>query len=131
MHTIFTIHSHLRWLVVGVLLIALIKLLITWMRRSDFSGLDRGLLSAAIGMIDLQVVLGLVLMFGLDGGFPRPRVEHGFTMVLAAVCVHLTARWKRADSITRARNSYVLLLLAALLIFIAVMRLPGGWARGM
>lgn len=126
MDLLLTIHSHTRWLVAAVILLAMIKLLITWLRRSEFGGADRGLLSAAIGLIDLQVLIGIALAIGL-GGFPRPRMEHITTMLLAAVAAHMTARFKRAEGTTRARNSFLLLLLAALLIAVGVIRLRGSW----
>ncbi|MBS1911189.1 MAG: hypothetical protein JST22_04325 [Bacteroidetes bacterium] len=126
MDVLLKIHSGTRWVVAGVIVLALIKLLSTWLRRSEFGGGDRGLLSAAVGLIDLQVLIGIVLAIGL-GGFPRPRMEHVVTMILAAVAAHSTARFKRADSTTRARNSFLLLLVAAVLIAVGVIRLRGGW----
>ncbi len=128
---LYSLHSHMRWLVAATVLLALIKLMITWLRGTPFGGGDRGLLAAAIGLIDLQVLLGLVLLFALDGTFPRYRLEHATTMLLATVAAHVTARWKRSDSTVRARNSYFALLIAALLIVVGVMRLSGGWMRGM
>lgn len=123
----YTLHQHMRWLVAIALLVAVVKLLVTWIRRSDFSALDRRLLSAAVGMIDLQVLFGLVVLFSVGGGFPRPRMEHAVTMVLAALAAHTTARWKKYDARIRARNSAIVLLIAILLVVVGVVRLKGGW----
>jgi hypothetical protein len=131
MDFLLTVHSYTRWLVAALVLIALIKLAITWSRKTPFSGADRGLLSTAIGLIDLQVLMGIILLIGLGQGFPRYRIEHGVTMLVAAVAAHMTAKWKKLDGPTRARNSFIALLIATLLIFVGVMRLPGGWMRGM
>jgi hypothetical protein len=75
--------------------------------------------------------MGIILLIGLGQGFPRYRIEHGVTMLVAAVAAHMTAKWKKLDGPTRARNSFIALLIATLLIFVGVMRLPGGWMRGM
>lgn len=131
MEILYTIHSHMRWLVAAMVVIALVKLAITWSRGGNFGGGDRGILSAAVGLIDLQMLLGIILLFGLDQGFPRYRIEHGATMILAVIAAHITAKWKRAEGPVRARNSFIALLIAALLIFVGVMRLPGGWTRGL
>jgi hypothetical protein len=129
---LFTLHSHMRWLVAGVLVIALVKLAATWMRGAQFGRADRALSSAAIGLIDLQMLLGIILLLFLDGTFPRERIEHAVTMILAVVAAHMSARWKRAEGNVRARNTYIALLVAALLIAVGVMRLSGGgWMRGM
>jgi hypothetical protein len=131
MELLYTIHSHTRWLIVAIVVLALVKLAITWSRGASFSGADRGLLSAAIGFIDLQMLMGVILLFGLDQGFPRYRIEHGVTMILAVAAAHFTAKWKKVEGPVRARNSFIALLIAAVLIFVGVMRLPGGWMRGM
>jgi hypothetical protein len=130
MDTIYQIHSYLRWLVVVLLLLALIRLLITWLRKGEFTGADRGLLSAAVGSMDLQLLIGVILLIGW--GVTRWRMEHGVTILLGIISAHMTARWKKLDGPTRARNSFFALLIAAILIYVGVMRLPGnGWTRWM
>lgn len=137
MDLIYTIHSHTRWVVAVVVLLAIIKLAITVMRKSEFGGGDRGLLSAAVGMIDLQALFGLILFVmvvkdGFNFANDRYRVEHAVTLILALVAAHMTAKWKKSPSALRARNSLIALLVAALLIFVGVMRLPGnGWTRSL
>lgn len=131
MEILYKAHSGMRWLVAAAVVIALIKLAVTWLRGGAFTGADRKLTAIAVGAIDLQVLLGLILLFFMDGQFPRFRIEHAVTMVLAAAAAHMTARWKKSEDTVRARNSYVALLVAALLIVVGVMRLPGGWMRGM
>ncbi len=128
--TLYTIHSYLRWLVVLLVVLALIRLLITWLRKGEFGGADRGLLSAAVGSLDLQLLLGAILLIGW--GVDRFRMEHGATMLIAIIIAHMTARWKKLDGPIRARNSFLALLLAAVFIYVGVMRLPGnGWTRWM
>lgn len=137
MELIYSIHSHTRWVVAVVVVLAIIKLAITVIRKADFSGSDRGFLSAAVGMIDLQMLFGLILIVMIfKDGFSmendRYRIEHAVTMILAVVAAHITAKWKKSPGPLRARNSLIALLIAALLIFVGVMRLPGnGWVRSL
>jgi multisubunit Na+/H+ antiporter MnhB subunit len=82
--------------------------------------------------MDLQVTLGIILLVwsGLAGaGFPMFRIEHATTMIIAAVLGHLPARWKTAADSVRFRNTLFCILGALLLVYVGVMRLPGGWSR--
>ncbi|MCP4428879.1 MAG: hypothetical protein GY803_30720 [Chloroflexi bacterium] len=132
MEILLSIHSILRWIVVGVGLLALAKFLIGWLGNGRFSGMDRGLSSGFSGLIDLQATLGLAILlvsgFG-DVGFPRHRIDHAVTMIIAAIVAHLSARWKNAPDKIRFRNSFVVVLVTAVLIFAGVASLPSGWTR--
>ena len=132
MQILLMIHSYVRWLIVLVAIAAVIKFALGWLRGGQFKGMDRGLASGFSGLIDLQATLGLILMLwsGFSGvGFPMFRIEHATTMVIAAVVAHLPARWKTAADKTRFRNTLFCGLGALLLIYVGVMRLPGGWSR--
>jgi len=132
MQILLMIHSILRWLIVIVAVIAVVKFAIGWLRGSAFSSKDRGLASGFSGLIDLQVTIGLILMIwsGIAGaGFPRYRIEHAVLMIAAAVVAHLQARWKNADDKTRFRNSLFIILGTLVIIIIGVAMLPGGWTR--
>jgi len=133
MNILLSIHSILRWLIVVVAAIAVIKLALGWLRGSAFSGMDRGLASGFSGLIDLQVLLGFIFFFwnGLATGigFPLYRIEHMAAMLLAAVVAHLPARWKNADNKLRFRNTLFVVLDVLILIFIGVAFLPGGWSK--
>jgi hypothetical protein len=126
------IHSIVRWLIVIVALVAVVKFAIGWLRGGAFKGMDRGLASGFSGLMDLQVTLGIILLVwsGLAGaGFPMFRIEHATTMIIAAVLGHLPARWKTAADSVRFRNTLFCILGALLLVYVGVMRLPGGWSR--
>lgn len=132
MNILLMIHSLVRWLIVLVAVAAIVKFTLGWLRGGEFKGMDRGLSSGFSGLIDLQVTLGLIFMVwtGLAGvGFPMFRIEHATMMVIAAVVAHLPARWKNATDSIRFRNTLFCILGALLLIFVGVMRLPGGWTR--
>jgi hypothetical protein len=129
---LLSIHSIVRWIIVVVGVIALVKFAVGWLGNGRFVGMDRGLTSGFSGLIDLQVTLGFIYLLwsGMAGaGFPMVRIEHMTTMLVAAVVAHLPMRWKNAPDKVRFRNSFVAVLGTAVLIFAGVAVLPGGWAR--
>ena len=127
MTLLLTIHSFMRWLILVVALVAIIKFALGWWRGEKFKSMDRGLASGFSGLMDLQATLGLVFLVwsGLAGaGFPMYRIEHAVTMAIAAAVGHLSARWKNAEDKIRFRNSLFIVLDVLILVFIGVMRLP-------
>ncbi len=123
-------HSIVRWLIVIVGVFVLGKFLAGWVRKSEFTKMDRGLSAGFSGLMDLQVLLGFVFFFwsGLaGGGFPMPRIEHMTVMLVAAVLGHLPSFMKKAE------NKFAIGLYAVIgalvLVFVGVARLPGGWSR--
>ena len=109
MNILFTAHSGLRWLILLVAVIAIVKFALGWLKGGEFKGMDRGLMAGFSGLMDLQAVLGLIILIWsgvVNGaGFPIPRLEHAFIMILAAVAAHFSARWKNADARTRFRGN--------------------------
>ena len=123
-------HSLVRWIIVAVSLIALVWFVLVWLRGMRNEQADRGLMAAFTGLIDLQVLLGVIyiLWSGFAGaGFPRYRLEHAVTMIVAAVVAHQSMRWRNADAPIRARNNAALIALVLVLVFIGVSLLPQGW----
>src|SRR5512141_2179471 len=111
-------HSWLRWLILLVAIVAVVKFLPGWLRASNYEGMDRGLMSGFSGLMDLQATRGIILFLwsGFGGvGFPAFRIAHGLIMILAAATAHMSARWKDADSITRFRNNLFLIVGALIL----------------
>ena len=133
MNILLIIHSIVRWLIVVVAVIAIIKFALGWLRGGAFSSMDRGLASGFSGLIDLQVLLGFIFLFwnglGAGAGFPIYRLEHMGIMLIAAVVAHLPARWKNTDDKLRFRNTLFVVLDVLILILFGVMFLPGGWSR--
>ena len=132
MNILLMIHSILRWVILLVAVIAIIVFLVSWLRRSQLQGMDRGLMSGFSGLMDLQATIGIVLLVwsGLAGlGFPRYRIEHGVIMVLAAVVAHLSARWKNADEPLRYRNYFLTILASLVMVLIGISVLPGAFSR--
>ena len=132
MNILLMAHSGLRWLVLLIALIAIIKFLLGWLTRSPFKGMDRGLMSGYSGLLDLQSVLGIIFLLwnGFTGaGFPRYRLEHGLIMIVAAVVAHLSSRWKNAEDAVRFRNNLFLIVASLVLVLIGIAILPGGLSR--
>jgi len=128
MGTLMTIHGEVRWLVAVLAVVIIIKFAIGWLGRRNYTSLDRSLLTAYTILLDINVLLGLILLF-FNGGFNGPRIEHATTMLLAVIAGHMTAMWRRStDSPTKFRNQLLLVALSLLLVFFGVIRLRGGFA---
>ena len=128
MDTILTIHGLIRWLVAIVGLIAMVKFAYGWLSKADYIPLDKRIMSTYTISLDINVLLGLILLFGLSGGFTMNRVEHATTMILAAIVAHLSAIWRKSDSSTvKFRNNLIVVVVSLLFVFMGVMRLRGGW----
>jgi hypothetical protein len=124
------LHSLVRWVVVIVSVVALIWFLLVWLRGTRNEKADRGLMAAFSGSIDLQVLIGAIYLLwsGFTGaGFPRYRIEHAVTMIVALVVTHLSIRWRKSDPKPRARNNVALIVAVLVIVFIGVSRLPQGW----
>jgi hypothetical protein len=131
MSFLLTIHSLVRWLIVLLALTAIVKLALGWRKGQAFDKMAAGLVSGYTGLLDLQLLLGLMyfLLTGFGGlGFPAYRWEHFITMTVAIVIAHLSAIWKKADDQTRYRNTLLVVLLSLLIIFVGIIPI-GGWAR--
>jgi len=132
MTILFMAHSGLRWLVLLVAAVAVVKFALGWLQGGEFKGMDRGLASGFSGLMDLEVTLGILFLLwnGFSGtGFPVYRIEHGAVMILAAVTGHLPARWRNADTKLRFRNTLFTIIGSILLVIVGLSVLPGGLRR--
>lgn len=128
MDILLTLHSIVRWIIIVVAALAVIKFTIGWAGNQSFKGMDRGLASGFSGLMDLQVLLGLIYFIwnGMAGaGFPLYRILHMIIMVLAAVAAHIPARFKNLNDKLRFLYSMLVILGALVLIFIGISVLPG------
>jgi hypothetical protein len=132
MNILLMAHSGVRWLILLVAVLAIIKFVIGWMRGGAFNGMDRGLMAGFSGLMDLQATLGIVLLLwsGFAGvGFPGFRIVHGLIMIIAAVLAHMSAYWKNAADAIRFRNNLFLIIGSLILVVIGIAVLPGGLSR--
>lgn len=132
MNILLMAHSGVRWLILLVAVIAIVKYAVGWLRRGTYQGMDRGLMAGFNGLMDLQGTLGLVFLVwnGLSGvGFPGYRIAHAVIMIAAMSVAHLSSRWKNADDMTRFRNNLFVIVGSLILIFVGISVLPGGLSR--
>lgn len=127
MEIILMLHSIVRWLIILVAVIAIIKFTISWAGNASFKGMDRGLASGFSGLMDLQVLLGLTYFIwnGLAiTGFPAYRIIHMIIMILAAAVGHLPARFKNLNDKLRFQYSLLAIVGALILVGIGISVLP-------
>jgi hypothetical protein len=132
MDIVLRLHSLVRWLVLLAAVAAVIKFAIGWLRGGAFGQADRGLSLGFSGLLDLQALLGLIVLIGggLGGaGFPRYRLEHAVLMLAAVVVGHLPSRWKQAAAAIRFRNALLCVFGALLLVIAGIAVLSGGLSR--
>ena len=120
------LHSGVRWLVVLVTLIALIKLLLGVVQKQSYDKLTQRIMLAFSGLISLQWILGIILLIAL-GTFSSGQIwSHAGTMTIAVAISHLHNRWKKADDSVRYRMSLLVVIAVLVLVFIGV-ALVNGW----
>lgn len=127
MSMLMRVHGDIRWLVAIVAAAVVIKFLIGWLGKKQYAPLDKTLLLVYTILMDINVLLGLILLF-FASGFSGTRLEHATTMVLAAIAAHMTAVWRKStDSPTKYRNQLLMVALSLLLVVMGVIRLRGGF----
>jgi hypothetical protein len=122
---VIILHSINRWIIVVIALIAAIKFLIGWLGNRSFQPADRGLMSAYTGLLDLQVLLGIILLF--TRGVANYQIEHAIKMVIAVILAHLSRLWRDKEDKTKFRNNFLVIVVGLLLIVLGVAILPLGW----
>ncbi|MBA3533843.1 MAG: hypothetical protein H0T73_18145 [Ardenticatenales bacterium] len=120
------LHSIVRWLVVLLAIGAVFKFAMGWLQKMEYKPMDRGLMSGFTGLMDLQLLLGIILLVGL-GSYTRYQMEHSVTMLLAVGLAHLPMRWRNsalADDL-KFRNNLFVILGVIVLVLVAIAALPG------
>ncbi len=130
MDTLLAIHSFVRWIIVVVAVAAIIKFAIGWAANSFFKALDRGLASGFSGLMDLQVLLGLVYLIwnGIAvSGFPIYRILHAGARIIAVAVAHLPSRFRNLNDKLRFQYSLFAIIGSLILVAIGISFLPNGW----
>jgi hypothetical protein len=131
-------HSYLRWLIVAVGLLLVVRTAMGWARSAHWLEADERLHSIFVALIDTQFTLGIVLYLFLSpishAFFAQPGVgmkeptlrffgmEHAVAMLVAVAIVHIgRVRSKRATA-PRVRQRLVCssVLIALLLIAVSI-----------
>ncbi len=126
---VLTLHSIVRWLVVLVAVVAVVRYALVRAGKAQSSGMDRGLMSGYTGLLDLNVLLGLILIIGL-GEWETVQIEHAVTNIIAVVVAHIFAQRakKMEDAKLKARTNLLGVVISIAIIVVGV-ALVGGWAR--
>ena len=122
-----TIHGEFRWLVAIVAVVVIVKFAWGLIKKSEYKSIVRGLMSALVGLIDLNFLMGLILLFSL-GFDSRTRLEHAGTMFVAVLLAHSNAAWRKStDSAKKFRNNLILVIVVLALVFVGVITIRGGF----
>jgi hypothetical protein len=129
-----TTHSSLRWVLLALLLFVIIRHWLAFVQKKNYSKLDNATAGALVGMAHLQLILGLLLYFGLspitkaafsDFGAamkdPQLRmyaVEHFATMLIAVALIQIgrIVSKKAADDASRFKKMAIYTTIALLLM---------------
>jgi hypothetical protein len=123
MATVLMLHSIIRWVIIVVAVVGILKFLMGWLRGGSFAPLDRALASGFSGLMDLQALIGLLYFFvtGFGGiGFPAYRIGHALTMFTAVVIAHLPSMLKSPSDKVRFRTACLATLASLLLIVLGL-----------
>lgn len=120
MSVLFHAHSGLRYLVLLVAFAAVVWFLWGWLARRPLDRPGRVVMAVYVGLVDLQVLIGLVLFFG--GRRPPGILGHLALGILAAVVLHLaSALGRRQPAAARHGLPLAGVLLATTLIVAAIL----------
>jgi hypothetical protein len=129
-------HSYLRWIVLVVLLVSLVRAARGWSAKRPFEAADERGVRILIGAVDTQLLLGVVLYVFLSpitaagwrdlGATLREAtlrfftIEHPFAMLLAVVVLHAVSDLTKDLAADPRRHRAVLASCAAALALIAL-----------
>jgi len=137
---LLALHNVVRWLVVVLGIVILVRALWGWLGKKTWEKTDRMLGVAFTSAFDMQILLGLLLYFfsssyGLNAFLTQPvgqvlgnettrlfAIEHPLIMVLAVVFAHLGSMLpkKAKDDPTRHKQAAICFGLAILLTLAAI-----------
>ena len=124
------LHGGLRWLVVLVAIVAIIKYTLGMVQKGEWQKNDRILMAAFAGMVDLNVLIGIILLLwrGIQESYwARERLEHGVTMLIVIAILHATAKWRRAGTDAMQFRNHLIVVVGTMLLIVAGVFVIGGW----
>lgn len=121
MEFLFHAHSGVRYLVLLAALVALVVLVTGYTSRRAYAGLSRAATSAFMGLVHLQVLLGIGLV--LTGIWYGALMGHLMMMVLAAILLTALAAYARRQADAQRAHAVALagVVLSLLLIVGGIM----------
>lgn len=133
MQIVFTLHSLWRWVVLLAALAAIIKALLGWFGRGDWTDLDNRLGLLFTVAFDIQLLLGLIVYIGtftgahaqrwFGGSIGRLSGEHVALMVIALVIAHIArSRARKAEAAVSKHRTVAIGFIISLILI--VIRMP-------
>ncbi|RMG99970.1 MAG: hypothetical protein D6706_04770 [Chloroflexi bacterium] len=127
MNFLLELHGSIRWWLLLIAVVALVRYGLGWQGKRPFQSLDRTLMTAFTGLLDLNLLLGLILII-FGGGLNNARIIHALTMLVAIIVAHATASWRKSGTDTvKFRNNLIVVIVVMVIVFIGVINLRGGW----
>jgi len=126
---LYEAHSGTRWLVVLMTFIAFGWLLFRLIQNKMYDKRTYQVMLAWSSLIGLQWILGAIVFLILGGFDEVYRWEHTVTMTLALAAAHLHIPLKKRPDRLRYLGGLGAIVLAAVLVFVGVARLPQGWEQ--
>ena len=133
----FLLHAHsgLRYLVLLAAIIVIVKSVIGWLGNTPYSKFDRIIAPSFVGLMHLQLLLGLILYFispfvTYQMGDKVSRywsVEHISMMIIAVIAAQVgrSISKKSSDAQVKFRFQSIFFGISILLILVALATMPG------
>ena len=135
---VLAVHNILRWIVLILLVVALVRALWEWFGNREWTSTDRKIGMFYSVSLDVQVLLGLILYFVLspittsalrnfseaigNSGLRFYTIEHAIMMLLAVIFAHIgVASAKRTEeSINKYRRTVLWFSLSLIAILVGM-----------
>ncbi|MDZ4745497.1 MAG: hypothetical protein SGJ05_05790 [bacterium] len=128
MDFIFKLHSEMRWLILALAAITLIKLLVSLFGKRALDKTDNILVRTYALALLLQLLLGLMQFVirweDYAGDALRHRLEHSFLMIIAIAMAHMSRRWRNSLPPVAVRNTLLMVIGSLLMIILGILILP-------
>lgn len=120
------LHSGVRWLVVLITIVALVKLVLGIARKKSYDLITQRIMTAFSGLTSLQWLIGIILFIALRQFNNGMFWSHAGTMTIAVAVSHMHNRWKNAEDSVRYRMSFIIIMVVLALVIVGV-SLVNGW----
>lgn len=128
MDFIFKLHSEMRWLIIALAAITIVKLLVSLFSKRALDKTDNILVRTYAIVLSIQMILGLMQFVirwnDYAGDALRHRLEHAFIMILAVALAHMSRRFRDKLPPIAVRNTTLMIIASALMIALGIMILP-------
>lgn len=120
-------HWGIPWLILILGMYTIVRFVRGYIDKRTFADADQRLFVLFRELMRIQGLTGLVYFFwsGLvTHGFPIYRIAHAMIMLVAAMILRLSSRWKNEDDATRYINNFYLLLASFLIMLVGLALVP-------